>query len=142
MPAVNASLNALACVSLIAGFVFIKKRRVVAHRRCMLSASALSGLFLICYVVHYTWRVMEKGGLHTKYNGEGWSRTFYYCVLLSHITLAVTVPLWAVWLIRLGWAGRYELHRRVAKVGYPIWMYVSVTGVIIYLMLYWFNPMH
>ncbi len=140
MPAVNASLNAVACVCLIAGFGFIKKRRVAAHRRCMVTASVFSGLFLVCYVIHYLWRVMEKGGLHTKYHGVGLSKTFYYSVLLSHIVLAVTVPVWAVWLIRLGVSGRYERHRRVARVGYPIWLYVSVTGVVIYFMLYWFNP--
>ena len=65
---------------------------------------------------------------------------FYYSVLLSHITLAVTVPVFAVWLIRLGMAGKHDRHRRVARIGYPVWMYVSVTGVVIYLMLYRFNP--
>lgn len=140
MPAVNASLNAVACLCLIAGYACVKKNRLTAHRRLMLSASALSGLFLICYVIHYVWRVMEKGGLHTQYHGTGALRTFYYGMLLSHIILAVTVPFFAVWLIRLGLTRQYHRHRKVAKVGYPIWMYVSVTGVLIYLMLYPFNP--
>ena len=139
MPAINASLNGAACLCLIAGFICVRKHRISAHRQLMLSASVLSGLFLICYTIHYIWRMMEKGGLHTKYHGTGWLRTFYYSMLFSHIVLAVTVPFFAIWLIRLGLTQQYHRHRKVARVGYPIWMYVSVTGVLIYFMLYhWF----
>ena len=140
MPAVNASLNTLACISLIGGFAAIKARRVSLHRSCMASATVWSGLFLVCYVTHYVWRALSKGGLHTKYNGTGWLKNAYYSVLLSHIVLAITVPFLAVALIRFAVKGRYEQHRRLARVGFPIWMYVSVTGVFIYFMLYWFNP--
>ena len=78
MPAINATLNAMACVCLIVGLVAIKRRRVELHRRLMLSATAFTGLFLVCYVIHYVWRAMEKGGLHTRYHGVGLARTFYY----------------------------------------------------------------
>ena len=140
LPAVNATLNGFACVCLMTGLAMIKRRRIEAHRRCMLSATVLTGLFLVCYVTHYIWRAMEKGGLHTKYNGLGLDRTLYYTVLLSHIVLAVSVPPLAVWLIRLAMTGRFEQHRRLAKIALPIWMYVSVTGLMIYFMLYWLNP--
>ena len=140
LPAVNATLNGMACVSLIAGFVSIKARRIAAHRFWMVSASVWSSLFLVCYVTHYVWRVTSKGGLHTKYHGEGWLKTGYYTVLLSHIVLAITVPVFAVVLIRLAVKGRVAEHRRLARFGFPVWLYVSVTGVFIYFMLYWFNP--
>lgn len=140
LPHVNASLNGLALVLLISGFILIKRRQIDAHRRCMLGASGASGLFLVCYVTHYVWRAVTVGGSHTLYHGAGWLKGFYYTMLLSHIVLAITVPVFAIWLIRLGLSERYDVHRRVAKIGFPVWLYVSVTGVLIYMMLFWFNP--
>lgn len=140
LPHLNALLNGIAAVLLFTGVVLIKQRRVVAHRRCMLTATAVSAVFLGCYVTHDIWRWVVKGGSHTPYHGDGWLRRFYYTMLLSHILLAATVPMFAVLLIRLGLTQQLEKHRRLAKVGFPVWIYVSVTGVLIYLMLFWFNP--
>ncbi len=140
LPAVNASLNTLATLLLIAGFIFIRRRNIPAHRACMTAAFAVSALFLVTYLGHYAWRASQSGDVHTRYHGQGILRTAYYAMLVSHILLAMCVPVIAIWLIRLGVTGRYAMHRRVAHVGYPIWLYVSVTGVLIYLMLYHLNP--
>lgn len=139
LPAVNASLNGLACVCLTTGLVMIKKGRVEAHRTFMLLATTLSSLFLISYCIHYFWRLNAKGGLHTQFNGDDFLRTLYYTMLLTHITLAITVPFWITILIRLAVTRRFAQHRRLARIAFPIWMYVSLTGVLIYFMLYWFN---
>jgi uncharacterized membrane protein YozB (DUF420 family) len=136
-PAVNASLNALATVLLVIGFVLIHRRHIVAHRRVMMSAFAVSCLFLVFYVTHYVWRAQVSGGVHTKYHGP--LPTLYYAMLLSHILLAMLVPIFAVTLIVLGLKKRHAAHKRLARVAWPIWMYVSVTGVLIYLMLYHLN---
>lgn len=141
LPAVNASLNGLATFMLVLGLVLIKRKRIEAHRNVMVTAFSLSILFLITYVTHYVWRAAQtEGELHTRYNAEGLLLGFYYGMLISHILLAMIVPIFAVALIWLGWTKRYDTHRKVAKVGWPIWMYVSVTGVMIYFMLYHFNP--
>jgi len=140
LPHINASLNALACIMLLAGFVCIRRHRVAAHVRCMLSATGVSGLFLISYVTHYAWRASVQGGTHTPYHGTGPIRVVYFAMLISHIVLAMVVPVIALRLIYLGLKGRLGQHRRLARLGFPVWMYVSVTGVLIYLMLYWFNP--
>jgi len=134
LPAVNATLNGLAAVLLTVGLVLIKRGRREAHKRAMLGAFSLSALFLVSYVVHYVWRAAVKGGAHTRY--EGPASTLYYLILISHIILAITAPFFAIALIRLGLTGRFEKHKRLARVGWPVWMYVSVTGVVIYLMLY------
>ena len=136
----NASLNLLATVLLITGLVLIRRGKVCSHRRCMLSAFGASALFLVCYVVHYIWRASIKGGAHTPYHGDGLIRMLYYVLLVSHILLAMTVPVIAIRLIRLGMQQRIDRHRRLARYGYPIWLYVSMTGVVIYLMLYHLNP--
>ena len=140
LPHLNAVLNGVACVLLVAGRAMIKKRRVATHRAFMMSAAATSTLFLASYVTHYVWRAWVLGGSHTSYHGHGLLKFFYYATLLSHVLLAITVPAFAIGLIWLGLTNRHGLHRRVAKIGYPVWVYVSVTGVLIYLMLYWFNP--
>ena len=140
LPAVNATLNALSAVLLMVGLVLIKRKRVEAHRNCMIGAFAVSALFLVSYVTHYVWRASVMGTAHTTYQGDRIARTFYYSILISHIMLAPVVPILAIWLIRLGLGGRFDRHRRVARIGFPMWMYVSVTGVIIFLMLYGFRP--
>lgn len=140
LPLVNACLNGLATLLLITGFVLVKRRRLIAHRRVMLSAFATSAVFLVTYVTHYVWRAQVQGGVHTKYHGEGWLQPFYYSMLISHILLAIAVPVLAIMLIRLGLLKRFDEHRRIARFALPIWLYVSITGVLIYLMLYPFNP--
>lgn len=136
LPHVNASLNALAILLLLAGFVMIKRKKLTAHASCMIAAFATSALFLVCYTVHYIWRFKVKHGAHTPYHGDGIIKTLYYVMLTSHIVLAAVVPVIAIWLIYLGATEQFTTHRRVARVGLPIWLYVSVTGVLIYLMLY------
>jgi len=102
----------------------------------MLAAFAVSSLFLVLYVVEKVLRGFES----THYHGVGVVHTLYLCMLASHVVLAMSVPVFAVVLIRLAWTGRFARHRAVARVAWPIWLYVSVTGVLIYLMLYPFNP--
>ena len=140
LPHVNATLNGIACVMLITGLAMIKTRRVTAHRKCMITAAASSCLFLVCYVVHYIWRFKVEGGSHTLYNGGEWLKKAYYIMLISHILLAITVPFFATKLIYLGLTQQYEKHQRLARIGFPTWLYVSITGMLIYFMLYWFNP--
>lgn len=140
LPAVNASLNALSGVLLAVGYALVKRRRLVAHRRVMVAACCVSIAFLVSYLTYHTLRQMEQGIGHTRWVVEGWLRSTYYTILLTHVVLAATVPPLAIWAVALGYRRRYERHRRVAKVTWPIWMYVSVTGVIVYFMLYHLQP--
>jgi putative membrane protein len=135
LPAINASLNGLATVLLTAGFVLIKQRQIPAHRLCMASAFVVSCIFLATYVLH---KILMRG-VHTPFGGEGAIRTIYYAMLISHIILAmVIVPLVLVTL-RHAVTGRIERHRRWARWTFPLWYYVSVTGVLVYFFLYqWF----
>ena len=102
----------------------------------MISAFAVSSLFLLLYVTHKIWRNFEN----TTFNVEGWAKTAYLVLLGSHVLLAMTVPVFAISLIVLGLRDNRARHRRIARIGWPVWMYVSVTGVLIYLLLYPFNP--
>ncbi|MCC7147190.1 MAG: DUF420 domain-containing protein [Phycisphaeraceae bacterium] len=139
LPGVNAALNGTAAVLLAVGWVLIKRKKIAAHRAAMLAAFGASSLFLICYVAHYVWRLEVKGGMHTKFVGPDWLKAGYYAMLISHILLAMAVPVLAVTLIVLGLKRKDAWHRRIARVGFPLWMYVSVTGVLIYLLLYHWN---
>ena len=136
LPSVNAALNLVSTVLLVAGRIWIRRGRVAAHRRAMLAAFTVSSLFLVLYVAHKAWRGFE----HTPYHGEGALHVLYLAILFSHLALAMTVPVLALRLVQLGLGGRIERHRRLAVVAWPIWMYVSVTGVVIYLLLYPLNP--
>lgn len=136
LPAVNASLNSVATLLLVWGRLLIRRRRERAHRRVMLAAFAVSSLFLVFYVMHKASRNFEN----TTFHAEGAARAAYLALLFSHVVLATSVPVLALWLIRLGWTDRREAHRRLARVAWPIWMYVSVTGVLIYVLLYHLNP--
>ncbi|MEK6249689.1 MAG: DUF420 domain-containing protein [Planctomycetales bacterium] len=131
-PLLNASLNFTATVLLCIGFVFIRKGRVRAHKRTMLSAFAVSCLFLGCYIAYHFWPI---GAAETLFPGIGVVRGVYLAILASHILLAVTVPFLAVITIVLGLTDRRSAHRKLARWTFPIWLYVSVTGVVIYLML-------
>ena len=134
---VNALLNALAGVLLVIGFVLIKRGNETAHRRTMLSAFAVSVLFLACYLAYHVWPV---GAATTPFRGTGAIKTAYYGMLYSHIILAAIVPVLAILTIRAGLQDRRERHRRLARWTLPIWLYVSVTGVAIYWMLYYLYP--
>ena len=136
LPSVNAALNLASTVLLVLGRVWIRRGRVALHRRAMLGAFALSSLFLVLYVLHKAWRDFEN----TPYHGEGALRVLYFAILFSHLALAMAVPVLAIRLVQLGLGGRIARHRRLAVVAWPIWLYVSLTGVVIYGMLYLFNP--
>ncbi|HZA36660.1 MAG TPA: DUF420 domain-containing protein [Vicinamibacterales bacterium] len=130
LPALNAGLNATAGVLLFAGWLMIKGGRITAHRRCMLSAFTASSLFLVSYVVYHA----QAGS--RPFTGQGPARAVYFAILISHVVLAAAiVPLALVTLTR-ALRGDFVRHRRIARWTFPIWMYVSVTGVVIYWMLY------
>lgn len=136
LPAVNAGLNGLALTLLVTGRRLVKQGRIEAHRRVMLSAFGVSSLFLFFYVSHKVSRGFESTTFHV----EGAAKLAYLVLLFSHVILAATVPVLAILLIRLGLRDERPKHRRLARIAWPIWMYVSVTGVLIYALLYHLNP--
>ncbi len=136
MPALNASLNGVALCFLVAGFVLIRRRRIESHRRAMLGAFSMSVLFLISYVIYHT----LKGDVHTRWEMPGVLQKVYYFILITHIILAAIVPFLAVVTLRRGLKREDVRHRRIARITWPIWVYVSVTGVLVYAMLYHLYP--
>lgn len=136
LPPINATLNAISTVLLVVGRGLARRGEVERHRFVMLCAFGVSSLFLVLYVSHKVSRNFEN----TTFNAEGWAKIAYLVLLGSHVLLAMTVPIIAIVLIRLGLRDDRARHRRFARIGWPIWMYVSVSGVVIYLLLYPFNP--
>ena len=134
LPAVNATLNAISAVLLVIGYRLIRQRKIEQHRHVMIGAFAVSTLFLIGYVV-YHWNVGSK-----PFTAQGPVRTFYFFVLITHIVLAALVPPMALITLVRGLRARYDKHARLARWTLPIWLYVSVTGVIVYVMLYQLYP--
>jgi uncharacterized membrane protein YozB (DUF420 family) len=130
LPSVNAVLNATAAVLLVWGFVLIRRKQIASHRRVMKAAFVTSCLFLICYLVYHA----QVGSV--KFPHTGLIRTVYLSILASHTVLAATVPVLAIITLRRGLSGRFDKHRRIARWTLPIWLYVSVTGVVVYVMLY------
>jgi uncharacterized membrane protein YozB (DUF420 family) len=139
-PHLNASLNALSSVFLIAGFYFILRREVKKHRACMLTACAVSALFLVSYISHHALRTYYFGLGPTKFTGEGIARPVYFTILTSHTILAALVAPFVVWTLARALKGKFDLHKRLARLVYPVWLYVAVTGVVVYLMLYQIYP--
>jgi len=138
LPTLNACLNATAALLLILGFVLIKRGNRRAHGAVMIAATAVSAVFLAGYLTYHFAVVPELG--HTPYNGEGALRVAYYGMLITHVVLAaVNLPLVILTLLH-AWKQRWEKHRRLARITWPIWLYVSVTGVLVYLVLYRWNP--
>jgi uncharacterized membrane protein YozB (DUF420 family) len=134
LPTVNAALNATSAVLLASGYRYIRRRQVAAHQRCMIAACVTSTLFLLSYLIyHYNVGSMP-------FRGQGWVRPIYFTILISHTILAAAiVPLVLVTLFR-AWKADFAKHARIAKWTLPIWFYVSVTGVVIYWMLYQLFP--
>ena len=130
LPSVNALLNGTAAILLIWGYTLIRRKRIDAHRRVMFSAFVVSCLFLVCYLVYH----YQVG--HVVYQKTGIVRAVYLTLLTSHTVLAAAVPFLAVITLRRGLAARFDRHRQIARWTLPIWLYVSVTGVVVYLMLY------
>jgi uncharacterized membrane protein YozB (DUF420 family) len=130
LPALNATLNAIAALFLVAGYVLIRRGRIEQHRACMIAAFATSALFLVSYVIYHA-NVGSR-----PFPGEGAIRLVYFAVLIPHVILAAFIlPLSLVTLSR-ALRGRFAQHARIARWTLPIWLYVSVTGVIVYVMLY------
>ena len=129
-PKINASLNGASAVLLFTGHSLLRRGRVAAHRAFMIAAVCTSSLFLGSYLYYHA----HVGSV--RFRGQGWTRPLYFSILTSHTLLAITiVPLVIVTLVR-GLRGRFERHRAIARWTYPLWMYVSITGVVIYFMLY------
>ena len=136
LPAVNAGLNGLALLLLLGGWVLVRRGHHDAHRRTMLLAFATSVLFLVCYLGHHAARYHYIGDGHVRFAGTGTIRTVYLAILASHVVLAAAVPVLAIIAIYRAFKGQMDKHARIARWALPIWMYVSVTGVTIYWMLY------
>jgi len=133
LPALNASLNGTSAVLLLTGRVLIAKGRIAAHRACMIGAVLASLLFLGCYLYFHS----KVGNI--RFLGEGWSRPVYFSILISHTILAAVIVPLVVMTVSRGLRARYDKHRTIARWTWPLWMYVSIRGVIVYFMLYqWF----
>ena len=130
LPTINAILNATAAVLLVWGYRLIRRKQIETHRKVMTAAFITSCLFLVCYLVYHA----QVGSKH--FPGTGALKTLYLTILATHTVLAAAVPFLAIITLRRGLAARYDQHRKIAKWTFPIWLYVSVTGVIVYLMLY------
>lgn len=138
LPALNACLNALCCVCLCSGLVLIKRGHERAHARVMLAATSFGAAFLVGYV-YYHFVVQPVVG-PTRFNGTGFTRPAYFTLLISHVVLAAAnVPLVIVTLLRAK-RGDWPRHKRVARITWPVWFYVSVTGILVYFVLYHWNP--
>jgi putative membrane protein len=143
IPAINASLNALATVLISVGFVFIKSGNKIAHRAAMISAGVVSAVFLVGYVAHKILKGMAAGAgeaVHTQFGGEGTIRTVYYVMLITHVILAIAIAYLVPRTFALAFKGEFERHKKWARIVFPIWFYVSVTGVLVYFFLYQWWP--
>lgn len=130
LPHLNALLNSASAILLITGYYFIRQRNITAHKRCMLAALSTSGLFLVSYLVYH----FEVGSV--RFQGQGWIRTVYFAILISHTVLATAiVPLVIITVVR-ALRERFDRHRALARWTLPLWIYVSFTGVAVYWMLY------
>ena len=130
LPAVNASLNAISGVLLVIGYALMRARRIDLHRRVMIAAFAASSLFLVCYVIYHA----QVGSV--RFTRQGFVRPLYFTILITHVTLAAAVLPLAIVTLSRGLSSKYPQHRRVARWTFPIWLYVSVTGVLVYVLLY------
>ena len=130
LPSVNAVLNATAAVLLVWGYTLIRRRRIAQHRKVMQTAFVVSCLFLVCYLVYH----YQVGSV--RFQKTGAIKTIYLSILGTHTVLAAAVPVLAIITLRRGLSARFDKHRRIARWTLPIWLYVSVTGVVVYLMLY------
>lgn len=140
LPAVNACLNGLSAVFLSIGYYFIRRKQVSAHRNCMVTAFVTSILFLICYVTYhgYLGLVLHQGP--TRFLKPGWFRPIYLTILTTHTLLAVVIVPLVLTTLTFALKQRFDAHRKIARWTWPLWMYVSVTGVVIYFLLYQIFP--
>jgi len=138
LPAFNAILNATTGILIVMGFLFIKNKRIAAHRACMIGAVITSSVFLISYVVYH----VGFGAGVSRFMGTGWVRPVYFTILITHTILAVTIVPFVIVTLTRALRGSFQRHRAIARWTFPMWLYVSVTGVIVYLMLYHLYPSH
>jgi putative membrane protein len=134
LPVVNASLNGLSAVFLTAGYIFIRRNNQAAHRTCMVSAFVTSSLFLVCYLTYHFFAG------RTVFKDPAWFRPIYVVLLVTHTVLAVVIVPMVLITLNRALKQRFDLHKKIARWTWPIWMYVSVTGVIIYILLYHLFP--
>jgi uncharacterized membrane protein YozB (DUF420 family) len=130
LPALNAILNTISAVLLACGYAFIRRRRIAAHRACMVGALVVSAVFLTSYLIYH----YHVGSV--RFTGEGWIRPVYFFILITHILLAAAIVPLVLRTVYLAARSRFESHAAIARWTFPLWMYVSVTGVLVYLMLY------
>lgn len=136
LPALNAGLNAVCSVLLVLALIFIKRGQRVAHQRCMVAALITSAIFLASYITYHVWKQRTHGAAHTSFLEPQWFRPIYLSILFSHLILAIAIlPLITVTFTR-ALRERFDAHKRIARWTWPLWMYVSVTGVLIYWLLY------
>ena len=134
LPTLNAILNATSGILVLIGFLFIRRRRIAAHRACMIAAVCVSILFLISYIVYH----YHHGA--TRFTGTGIVRTLYFVILISHTILAVVIVPFVIITLRRALKNQFARHMKIARWTFPMWLYVSVTGVIVYFMLYHLYP--
>ncbi len=134
LPALNATLNGIAGILLTLGFFLIRKGKVDAHKKVMIGAFIVSSIFLVSYLIYHA----QAGS--TRFLGTGFIRPIYFTILITHIILAAAIVPMALLTLFRGLKERYEKHKKIARWTLPIWLYVSVTGVIIYIMLYHLYP--
>lgn len=134
LPAVNATLNSISTLFLLAGFIYIRRGEKLAHRNCMIGALGASTLFLISYLTYHFFAG------RTVFQDPAWFRPIYLCILLTHTVLAIAIVPLVIMTFHRAFKERFELHRKIARWTWPIWMYVSVTGVLIYFLLYQIFP--
>ena len=130
LPALNATLNAISFILLVTGYLLIRRKQRALHRACMIAALVTSALFLTSYVIYHA----QVGSVPFK--GTGWIRTLYFAVLIPHVILAAAIVPPILITASRGLSAKYDKHRRIARWTLPLWLYVSITGVIVYLMLY------
>jgi len=134
LPLVNATLNGLATILLLIGYTLIRQRKINAHHRVMWTAFGVSCAFLVCYLVYH----YNVGSV--RFDKPGTVRTIYLCILATHTVLAAAVPFLAIITLRRAVAGKFARHRAIARWTFPIWLYVSLTGVVVYVLLYQVRP--
>ncbi len=139
-PHLNATLNALSGCFLILGFYFIRRKQIAKHRASMLTAFGLSGVFLVTYVLHHSIRTYYFGLGPTRFTGEGFIRPVYFTILTTHTFLATAIAPFILVTLYRALKGRFVIHKKIARWVFPVWLYVSITGVIVYLLLYQLFP--
>lgn len=139
-PHLNATLNAMSSVFLFSGFFFIMRGNITAHRASMIAASSVSALFLVSYLSHHAVRTYYFGLGPTSFTGGGLARPIYFTILVSHTILAAGITPFIIMTLRRGLQGNFDKHKKLARLVFPVWLYVSITGVIVYLFLYHLYP--